>query len=845
MSSVRSGREGVFDPSYVQRGEAVGPYRILERLGQGGMGATYLAEREGGVYALKLATFEREMDPEERSRQVARVKREAGILQQLDHPNIVRTYELGFWPSLEKGYPYIVMDYIEGARITDWRRQVVPSARMLSSVFAKLCRGLEELHRLGIYHRDLKGANVMVRAIDNEPIIIDFGIARAASARTVTRHLDILGTYVNFPPEYCEWASSGRIATEQFEHTAVQELWTVGLLAYELYTGHPPFPYRQTQYDMYEAIQRMTPPAPSKANPQLPPALDAIIMGALEKDPSRRCPSAATFAEELEEALRAADSSWDSPLPLVPVSASGPGSFIGSEEFSLVSSGPAPKSQTRAERHRSPSGQVAAGGATGDGPPSQDAPVSAELSLSALGFVVASEAGAGDDAPPSVVSSAEDLLDEDDAAGPPSVVSRVAAASEASDAPASAVSQVVHAASTPARSVAPPAFVPPSIVQQAETAFVAPEEDQVHQSAVAQAPQVPSAVRRMAEQLQGGGRSTLKLPTPVLIVGALVLICGGILGLARMGTPTEAPMPASSLDAMQFDQRAELLPREPVRAAPQAALPSPLPSPEMSKETPAEVSAEEEPARVRAPRRRNADEVGVDAILKENFGGARPVITASGQVVAGDGAATAARAAPKRIASFIKTGQASELEEQTGADAKIGVPFGAHIPVRLSSPLHSDTVRNGMVEARFVRPFRNRAGAILIPAHSTIYGSAQPDGTTGRFNIAFSRLRLPDNTILEVELNALDTRDSLPGLRALRTTPTGGDDRNVMADLAGGAAQTVLSTVTGGTGQDVMREAGQTLTREATKGGKPGSGPRDTLLLSAGLDFRVVAKQAF
>src|SRR5690606_7515594 len=239
------------------------------------------------------------------------------------------------------------------------------------------------------------------------------------------------------------WASSGRVAIEQFEHTAVQELWTVGLLAYELYTGHPPFPYRQTQYDMYELIQRMTPPLPSKANPSLPAALDAIIMGALEKDPSRRCPSAATFAEELEEALRAADSSWDAALPLVPVSASGPGSYVGSDEFSLSSGSSSPKGQTRAERHRSPSERTDGADSFVVAPPSEDSPVSAELSLSALGFEVASDVSGGDDAPPSVVSSVEGPADVDEAAGPPSIVSRVDVHHEDSDSPPSAVSQVV------------------------------------------------------------------------------------------------------------------------------------------------------------------------------------------------------------------------------------------------------------------------------------------------------------------------------------------------------------------------------------------------------------------
>ena len=312
-------------PDYLQPGFEVRGYRILDRVGAGGFGALYKVEANDRIYALKLSkTKFSDLSPEEQQRQEERAAREVVALKSLNHPNIVRAHEFGRWPELEDGYPYIVMDFIEGYRLYDWRDRTTPSLRSIVMVFLKIARALNEMHRVHIVHRDLKSENVLVRS-DGEPVIVDFGISKPKSSYTMTAARSMLGTYTHFSPEYAAWVLAPKTEkTDKFPFGPAQELHCIGYMLYELLAGKPPFdktdPYEASldpaivSHSLLFAIRDLTPPRPSTINPRIPGRLEDICMRLLEKKPELRHQSGNELAEDLERLLELADESWDQPF---------------------------------------------------------------------------------------------------------------------------------------------------------------------------------------------------------------------------------------------------------------------------------------------------------------------------------------------------------------------------------------------------------------------------------------------------------------------------------------------------------------------------------------------------
>ncbi len=168
------------NPEYLLPGTMVGPWEIVDLLGKGGFGVAYKVRRDGRYYALKLTLFRAaDLSPDQRDRHEASVRRECGILLQLNHPNIVRVHGFERWPDLNEGYLYIVMDLVNGQKLYAWRDRSVPSLRRICHVFQRIALALAEAHERGAFHRDIKSENVLV-GIDGEPILIDWGIARDA-----------------------------------------------------------------------------------------------------------------------------------------------------------------------------------------------------------------------------------------------------------------------------------------------------------------------------------------------------------------------------------------------------------------------------------------------------------------------------------------------------------------------------------------------------------------------------------------------------------------------------------------------------------------------------------------
>jgi serine/threonine-protein kinase len=263
------------------QGEAFGEYRLLERLGRGGMATVYRAERRGDVCALKrpLATFLEEPSFRER------FLREAEIGRTLHHPNIVRILERG-----EVGHtPFFTMELVEGETLQARLQRGVMDPREAAEVVVQVAEALDYAHLKGVVHRDLKPSNVMV-AGDGTARVMDYGIARARRFEGLTVTGSFLGT-----PEY-----AAPEAIEGRETDARSDLYSLGVVLYEALAGRRPF-VADTPFALLQKHLNERPTPPTRLRPGLPPELERIVLRLLGKRPNRRYAS----AEELVLELRA------------------------------------------------------------------------------------------------------------------------------------------------------------------------------------------------------------------------------------------------------------------------------------------------------------------------------------------------------------------------------------------------------------------------------------------------------------------------------------------------------------------------------------------------------------
>jgi len=299
-------------------------YRILQKIGEGGMGEVYLAEQ---IRPIQRRVAIKIIKPGMDSREVlARFAAEQQAIAMMNHPNIARAYEAG---STEEGRPYFVMEYVAGEPITEYCDRHRLGTRDRLQLFARVCDGVQHAHQKAIIHRDLKPHNVLVTLIDDQPVpkIIDFGVAKAIgsslSDETVyTRLGQLIGTPEYMSPEQMEM-SSDNIDTRT-------DIYSLGVILYELITGAPPFDVEDFRKDGFDAIRRrireVDPPKPStrvgRGDPdsdlsaqnrhsepsrlasELKGDLDWITLKALEKDRARRYPTANALAQDIQRYLQ-------------------------------------------------------------------------------------------------------------------------------------------------------------------------------------------------------------------------------------------------------------------------------------------------------------------------------------------------------------------------------------------------------------------------------------------------------------------------------------------------------------------------------------------------------------
>jgi tetratricopeptide (TPR) repeat protein/serine/threonine protein kinase len=322
------------DPIRERPGTVIGPYKLLEQIGEGGFGVVFMAEQTQPVrrkVALKV------LKPGMDTRQVvARFEAERQALALMDHPNIARVLDGG----QTDGRPYFVMDLVKGLPITDYCDQARLPLRERLELFEHLCQAVQHAHQKGIIHRDLKPSNVLVTLHDGSPLVkvIDFGIAKALGQQLTDKTLftgfaQMVGTPLYMSPE--------QAALSNVDVDTRSDVYSLGVLLYELLTGTTPFDQDRLKEVGFDELRRIIreeePPRPSTRISTLGKAattlstqrhsdpkrlsqlcrgeLDWIVMKSLEKDRNRRYQSASALAADVQHYLR------DEPVQACPPSA--------------------------------------------------------------------------------------------------------------------------------------------------------------------------------------------------------------------------------------------------------------------------------------------------------------------------------------------------------------------------------------------------------------------------------------------------------------------------------------------------------------------------------------------
>jgi eukaryotic-like serine/threonine-protein kinase len=317
-------------------GTVIGPYKLLQQIGDGGFGVVFMARQSQPLQrTVALKVIKPGMDTRE---VIARFEAERQALAMMDHPNIARVFDAG---TTDSGRPFFVMELVKGVPITEYCDQCNLTARERLELFLSVCRAIQHAHQKGVIHRDLKPSNVMVTMHDDKPVskVIDFGVSKALSHQLTEKTLftaygQMIGTPMYMSPEQAQMSG--------LDVDTRSDIYSLGVLLYELVTGATPFDevrFKRADFDeMRRLIREEEPLRPSvrvctlrgdllttiadqrKIEPRmlsesLRGEVDWIVMKAMEKDRNRRYESANSMAADIERYLN------DEPVEACPPSA--------------------------------------------------------------------------------------------------------------------------------------------------------------------------------------------------------------------------------------------------------------------------------------------------------------------------------------------------------------------------------------------------------------------------------------------------------------------------------------------------------------------------------------------
>ncbi len=282
--------------------QRLGKYELQTRLGQGGMAEVWKAfdPQLKRYVAIKFMHAQLSSDPDFR----ARFEREGQAIASLRHPNIVQVYDFQVAPPSSGGpIAYLIMDYVAGQTLADYIRNTsaagkFPSDNQLLRLITPICLAIDYAHEHGIIHRDIKPANILLDSRNTkynpmgEPILTDFGIVKISGAATLTATGMSLGTPLYISPEQVQ----GQPGNEK------SDIYTLGVMLYEMCTGSPPFRGGSPYSIMVQHIQN-APPSARSLNPRITPALEDFLVRCLAKDPEARFPNAASMAAGFAQAV--------------------------------------------------------------------------------------------------------------------------------------------------------------------------------------------------------------------------------------------------------------------------------------------------------------------------------------------------------------------------------------------------------------------------------------------------------------------------------------------------------------------------------------------------------------
>jgi eukaryotic-like serine/threonine-protein kinase len=310
-------------PSAEGPGSRIGPYKLLQEIGQGGMGAVFMAEQEKPVRRrVALKVIKAGMDS---AQVIARFEAERQALALMDHPSIARVFDAGTTDSCR---PFFVMELVKGIPITEYCDEARLSPKERLELFIPVCQAIQHAHQKGIIHRDIKPSNVLITLIDGKPVpkVIDFGVAKAIDQQLTektlfTQYGSIVGTLEYMSPEQADLSG--------LDVDTRSDLYSLGVLLYELLTGTTPLERERLREACYaEILKRIKEEVPPKPSTRLSGSgdrlasiaavrgiepgrltravrgdLDWIVMKALEKSRTRRYETANGFARDVQRYL--------------------------------------------------------------------------------------------------------------------------------------------------------------------------------------------------------------------------------------------------------------------------------------------------------------------------------------------------------------------------------------------------------------------------------------------------------------------------------------------------------------------------------------------------------------